>query len=215
MRPRLLNPAFLSASLASLLACSAERTAAPSEHPSFARGGVPAEPGPATFAYHAGDAFLASLNPAFAPAKAMAANGEVIELSATGTLSVFPKAVTGGGTFTHKDANGNVIGSGTWTATELLSFQNYGASPVPGFPLHSARATRSSGYTSRRGAARCSWMARSESFVTCRRRTCREAFRRASVSRSMASSTSTLKRAATRSSPSRRSAASQRRPPRG
>ncbi len=47
---------------------------------------------------------------------------------------MFPNAVTGGGTFTHKDANGNVRGSGTWSATELLSFQNYGASPAPGFP---------------------------------------------------------------------------------
>jgi hypothetical protein len=64
----------------------------------------------------------------------MASNGDVVELSGTGTLSVFPKAVTGGGTFTHKDASGNVVGSGTWTATELLSFQNYGASPVTGFP---------------------------------------------------------------------------------
>ena len=134
MRPHLLNLTFVTATAAGLLACSADRPAAPTGDPSFARGAVPATPGPATYAYHAGDAFLASLNPAFAPSKAMAANGDVIELSGTGTLSVFPNAVTGGGTFTHKDAHGNVRASGTWTATELLSFQNYGASPVPGFP---------------------------------------------------------------------------------
>ncbi len=134
MRSGLRNPALLSVSLASLLACNADRVATPSEDASFSRGAVPATPGPATYEYHAGDAFLAAINPALAPAKARASNGDVIELSGSGTLSVFPKSVTGGGTFTHKDANDNVLGSGTWTATELLSFQHYGASPVPGFP---------------------------------------------------------------------------------
>jgi hypothetical protein len=117
-----------------VVACSSDRATTPVDDITFARGGVPPSPGPATYDWHAGDAFLAGLNPAFAPAKAMAPNGDIIELSGTGTLSVFPKAVTGGGTFTHKDADGNVIGSGDWTATALVSFQDYGASPVAGFP---------------------------------------------------------------------------------
>jgi len=91
---------------------------------------VPPNPGPATYEYHAGDAFLASLNAAFSPDVAMASNGDKVELKGTGTLSVFPNAVTGGGTFTHKDAAGAVIATGTWAATQLLEFQSYGGSPA-------------------------------------------------------------------------------------
>ena len=57
---------------------------------------------------------------------AMASNGDTITLTGFGTLSIHPKSVTGGGTFTHMDAAGNVLGSGTWTATQLLSFNGYG-----------------------------------------------------------------------------------------
>lgn len=134
MRPHHLISSLVAVALTGLLGCSADQATAPSPGVSFARGGVPPTPRSATYDWHAGDAFLAAVNPAFAPDKAMASNGDVIELSGTGTLSVFPNAVTGGGTFTHKDANGNVRGSGTWGATQLLNFQNYGASPVPGFP---------------------------------------------------------------------------------
>ena len=59
---------------------------------------MPPNPSPATYEYHAGDAFLASLNPAFSPDVAMASNGDRIQINGTGTLSVFPKGVTGGGT---------------------------------------------------------------------------------------------------------------------
>ncbi|MBI3973174.1 MAG: hypothetical protein HY332_18010 [Chloroflexi bacterium] len=83
-----------------------------------------------SFDYHVGDAFLAALNPAFSPAKAMAPNGDIIEVVGTGTLSLHKKSVTGGGTFTHKTAAGTVVGSGTWTATQLLGFKSYGSSPV-------------------------------------------------------------------------------------
>lgn len=130
MHPRQLNPTVFVVAVAGLLACGVEPTATPTDGASFARGGVPPAPGAATFEYHAGDAFLGSINPAFAPDKATAPNGDVLELSGSGSLSVYPNAVTGGGTFTHKDANGNVRGSGTWAATQLLSFQNDGGSPL-------------------------------------------------------------------------------------
>jgi len=65
------------------------------------------------------------------PDVATASNGDTIEITGEGMLSVHPKSVTGGGTFTHNFAGGGFV-SGTWTATQLLSFKSYG--PVAGFP---------------------------------------------------------------------------------
>lgn len=53
-------------------------------------------------------------------------NGETIEITGQGTLTVNPDSVTGGGNFVHKDNAGNVLGIGTWTATELVSFRSWG-----------------------------------------------------------------------------------------
>lgn len=92
----------------------------------------------AAYSWHAGDDLLASAGVP-GPDVAGAANGDILEVTGTGTLSVHPKSITGGGTFVHKDADGNVLGSGTWTATGLESFQSYG--PSPEFP-ESFRAGR-------------------------------------------------------------------------
>ena len=62
------------------------------------------------------------------PDVARASNGDTIEIAGEGTLSVHPKSVTGSGTFTHHFAGGGSV-SGTWTATQLLSFKSYGSSP--------------------------------------------------------------------------------------
>ena len=63
-------------------------------------------------------------------AAARAANGDTIEINGEGTLSIHPKSVSGGGAFTHHFAGGG-SGSGTWTATELLSFDEYHCFSVP------------------------------------------------------------------------------------
>jgi len=64
-----------------------------------------------------------------------ASNGDRVRLPfTTGTLGIHPKSASGGGTFVHTNAAGVVVGSGTWTVTELLSFQSYGPSTLPGFP---------------------------------------------------------------------------------
>jgi len=63
------------------------------------------------------------------PDVAVASNGDTIEISGEGTLSIHPKSVTGAGTFTHNFAGGGSA-TGTWTATELLSFKSYGPSPA-------------------------------------------------------------------------------------
>ena len=62
------------------------------------------------------------------PDIATASNGDTIEISGEGTLSVHPNSVTGSGSFTHNFAGGG-SGSGTWTATQLRSFESYGSPP--------------------------------------------------------------------------------------
>ena len=46
-----------------------------------------------------------------------------------------PKSVEGSGSFTHTNASGTVLATGTWEATQLLDYQSYGCGVVFGFPL--------------------------------------------------------------------------------
>lgn len=92
-----------------------------------------ADSSPRTYTYLIGTGLLCGLDPSACPVIVRAAeNGDTIEVVGTGTFSTHPKAASGGGTFTHKDAAGTVIAAGSWTAEELLSFKGYGTSP--GFP---------------------------------------------------------------------------------
>ena len=81
--------------------------------------------GSATFHYLAGSGFLCGLFSGACPDIASADNGDTIEITGSGTLTIHPNSVGGGGTFTHKDPNGAVLESGTWTAEELISFVPY------------------------------------------------------------------------------------------
>jgi hypothetical protein len=71
----------------------------------------------------------------------VAANGETIEITCEatehvcGTFSVHPKAIEASGEFAHFLADGSLFASGTWTATELISFQSYGCGEVLGTPI--------------------------------------------------------------------------------
>ena len=96
--------------------------------------GAWADSGSAARVYLLGVDPLCGLDPSACPAVAMAANGDTIELTGSGTLSIHPKSVSGGGTFTHKDSSGAVLGSGTWTATQLLAFKSYVVDPALGLP---------------------------------------------------------------------------------
>lgn len=65
------------------------------------------------------------------PPAAIASNGHTIEMSGEGKLSIRrangkPRSVTGGGSFVHKDAAGDVLSVGTWTAKKLLRFDPFG-----------------------------------------------------------------------------------------
>lgn len=88
-----------------------------------------ADSGADTFVYLAG----------FPTDIASAANGDTITIHARGTLSIHPKSVTGGGNFIHKDSTGAVIASGSFTALELLSFDDFGAAS-PTSPAHGGHA---------------------------------------------------------------------------
>jgi hypothetical protein len=70
-----------------------------------------------------------------APNTAQAPNGDQVAVTGEGEFSVHPKSVEADGEFTHTDSAGNVLATGSWTATQLLSYQSYGCGVVFGTPL--------------------------------------------------------------------------------
>jgi len=77
-------------------------------------------------------------DPATCPAVVKSANGDSYEMSGAGTFSPQSKLVTAAGTFTHKSADGTVLETGVWTASEVVSFDSYGI--VPGGLMREGRA---------------------------------------------------------------------------
>ncbi|HXY09258.1 MAG TPA: hypothetical protein VEI52_15555 [Terriglobales bacterium] len=63
------------------------------------------------------------------PAVAKSANGDSFEMSGAGTFDLQNKSVKAAGTYSHKSPNGNVLQTGVWIASELVSFDSYGAAP--------------------------------------------------------------------------------------
>jgi hypothetical protein len=63
------------------------------------------------------------------PAIVKSANGDSYEVSGAGTLKTQSKSVTAAGTFTRRASNGNVLETGVWIATDLVSFDSYGVAP--------------------------------------------------------------------------------------
>jgi hypothetical protein len=64
------------------------------------------------------------------PAVAKSANGDSYEISGAGTFDPQNKSVKAAGTFNHKSVNGNVLETGVWTASQLVSFDSYGIAPA-------------------------------------------------------------------------------------
>jgi hypothetical protein len=89
----------------------------------------------------AGSATQTFLLVAEAPNVGVAANDETIEITCEagehvcGTFSVHPKSIEASGEFAHFLADGSLFASGTWTATELISYQSYGCGEVLGDPI--------------------------------------------------------------------------------
>jgi hypothetical protein len=68
------------------------------------------------------------------PNVARASNGDTLAITGGGVFATHPKTVTVTGSFTHTVAGGSPI-TGTWTATNLISFQFYGCGSVPAIGL--------------------------------------------------------------------------------
>lgn len=64
------------------------------------------------------------------PNVAMASNGDTLAITGTGVFSTHPKSATASGSFTYNVAGGGTF-TGTWTATDLISFEFYGCGVVP------------------------------------------------------------------------------------
>ncbi len=91
--------------------------------------------GNAKITYLVGGDFLAQIDPSFDPVISEAGNGDRIEIRGEGTFKGDDdNSITGGGTFTHKNASGTVLANGTWTAKELESFKSFGSASVQGLP---------------------------------------------------------------------------------
>jgi hypothetical protein len=73
----------------------------------------------------------------------VAPSGDTIHLSCEategicGTFAVNPKSISASGEFEHFLPDGTLFASGTWTATQLLSFHAYGCGVVFGDPIPS------------------------------------------------------------------------------
>jgi hypothetical protein len=63
------------------------------------------------------------------PATAKGAQGDSYEMSGAGTFDAQNKSVKAAGTYTHRSPNGNALETGVWIASELVSFDSYGAAP--------------------------------------------------------------------------------------
>ncbi len=63
------------------------------------------------------------------PAVVKSADGASYEMSGAGTLAPPSKSVTAAGTYTQKSSSGDVLGTGVWVASELVSFDSYGIAP--------------------------------------------------------------------------------------
>ncbi len=64
-----------------------------------------------------------------------APNGDHVRVVGGGTFSLHPESISASGIFTHFDPDDNILGGGTWTATELLSFNFYGCRFIPALDL--------------------------------------------------------------------------------
>ena len=77
-----------------------------------------------------GSGFLCeSADSSACPAVVKSSDGASYELTGAGTLAPQSKSVTAAGTFTYKSPGGDVLETGVWVASELVSFDFYGIAP--------------------------------------------------------------------------------------
>ena len=84
--------------------------------------------------FHAGDAFLASLDPSFSPVVAKnSTNGDTVAVMGMGIYSPGGR-VSGSGSFWHNKSDGSSVDFGTWTADTVLSYDDFGNAVGNGLP---------------------------------------------------------------------------------
>lgn len=84
----------------------------------------------ANYNFLIGSGFLCGTDDSTAcPTVARAANEETIEISGAGTLGLANKSVTAAGAFIQRTPTGEIVTTGVWTATGLVSFESYGIAP--------------------------------------------------------------------------------------
>jgi hypothetical protein len=125
MRRPLIHAAIAAAALGGLASCRADSVTSSSKDVGISANQVT---GGSSVSYQ----YLVGVDGLASPDVAVAASGDRIEATGQGTFTLHSKSITGSGSFTLKAPDGTVLGSGTWSATQLLSFNSYGA--PPGFP---------------------------------------------------------------------------------
>ena len=81
----------------------------------------------AKFDWHISDAFIqAGTGVTQTGALAQATNGDIVRISGNGTFNTAADNATGGGVFVHTASGGAVVAVGTWTATDVESFDPFG-----------------------------------------------------------------------------------------
>jgi len=93
-------------------------------------GPAKAQSRPANYTFLVAAGFLCdSADSSACPAVVKSAEGASYEMSGAGTLATQSKSVTAAGTYTQKSRDGNVLETGVWVASELVSFEFYGIAP--------------------------------------------------------------------------------------
>jgi hypothetical protein len=92
---------------------------------------APAQTNSRNYTLLIGSGFLCDLSDASTcPATTKAVQGDTYELSGVGVFNPQSKWVNVTGTFSHKSNNGNMVETGVWVASELVSFVSYGVAPT-------------------------------------------------------------------------------------
>jgi hypothetical protein len=110
--------------------------------PTFALA-APASVDHTTYLFQVGSPVLITL-PDAGPDVSMAPNGSTVAMLGSGSFNSGPdKSVSGGGTYVIKNASGGTLSQGTWTATHMLGFVNYGSGSAQDLPpfLYGGQAT--------------------------------------------------------------------------
>jgi hypothetical protein len=92
-------------------------------------GSARAQTGSANYTFIVASGFLCD-DSGGCPAVAKSANGDSYEISGAGTFDAQNKSVKAAGMFSHKSTNGNVLETGVWIASNLVSFDSYGIAPA-------------------------------------------------------------------------------------